>query len=164
MKGGTPDITAFKPRSLSNKSMAGLAGKIRLFNDLRFCFETSIALLSGKVGKKNVISRYLREVEIPRIEKSNFKLDEVKALILNICKEHNALDHELIAIIDKEYETAKLPTASKLRQFFSLKSYCSDFSMEREGDTKPVHSKTGKSQKTPGKVKFQEDATTFSFE
>ncbi|MCU0286725.1 MAG: cobalamin-dependent protein [Acidobacteria bacterium] len=163
-KGGSPDITAFKPRKLSNETVAILGHKIRLFNDLRFCFETSIKLLSEKVSKSPVISDYLREVEIPVTGKSNFELDEIKGILLNICKEHNILDHELLTSIGREFEAAKSPSALKLRQFYSHKSYSKDLLEDGADDKKKACEKPTKNEKTPVKIKFQEDAANFDFE
>lgn len=158
-EGGSPDITAFKPRNLTVKIVNSLSARIRLFNDLMFCFEKSINLLSKKVGKMNLISNYLREVAVSGSEESNFDLDEIKNILLNICKEHLVFEHEqeILTSIEKEYLDAKRPSATKLRQFYSYKSYNEELSGENEKEN--IEDKV-----KPKKIKFQKDETNFNFE
>lgn len=158
-KGGAPDITAFKLRNLSVKSVSNLSARIRLFNDLMVCFEKSISLLSKKVGKMNLISNYLRKVDIPGSEECHFELDEIKNILMNICTEHVGLEneHEILNSIEKEYKDAKRPSAAKLRNFFSYKTYNDELSGENE--------KKNTDDKTKlKKIKFQENETNFDFE
>lgn len=122
-RGSTPDMTSFKPRDLSDSVINSLTGKIRLFNDLLFCFENPVLLLLKKVGRVDIISHYLREVNIPPItRRPYFTIDEIKNILLNISKEHNVLGPELIQSIDREYKKAALSKTFKLRQFYSVKN------------------------------------------
>lgn len=151
--GAAPDITAFKPRGLAGKAVNRLSAGIRLFNDLFFCFEKTIVSMSKKTGKTNMISDYLRETEITMPGKGNFEPGELKKVLLNICKEHNVLDSEVLASIDEEYKGAGSSSTSRLRKFYSFKSG------ENSSDVKNEEYKD-----IPGKIKFQEDETNFDFE
>lgn len=166
-KGAAPDMTVFKPRSMSTGEVNRLTAKVRLFNDLIFCFPESLVRLIKKAGDEALICAYLREVDIPAGStgiSGFFSTVEIKDILSNICREHHVFDSDIAEFIEKEYRQAVHHSTSKLRQFYTYKhddkadKWVGDGGREKE----PVLE-----EKNPckwEKPNFEEDNVNFDFE
>ena len=113
-----PAMTLFSwPCGISEPEAVNLANKVCLFNNL-FYFNQSMRYLVEKVDKTNILSNYLRTIDLSYAEETDLTLDKIKKALLNICGIHLPSDRRIIRLISEEYE--QIASSPNLTSFYTL--------------------------------------------
>jgi hypothetical protein len=122
-----------KPSHMSYPHAVNLANKIVLFKRL-FGFKHSLSEMLKRAEEMKIISNYLRGVDLTRTGPADFEIENIKNILINICRKSvpSLQQERIIRLIHEEY-TRLAPQEHNHRQidFYALRE-----NMKPKGTTK----------------------------
>jgi len=112
-----------KPADITDAEAVNLANKITLFTRLLH-FSHSILRIFKEVKTTNIISDYIRGIDLSNAELGDFDIDRIRNILIGICRQHiPSYSHPaIIHLIDREYKELSFNSGLKNITFFAVEN------------------------------------------
>lgn len=97
------NMTLFKPKDMTGEAMNLLARKIELFKRIFSRFSHSASLILNTVPQRNVITDYLRGIDLSQTPVNRFTPAYIRDILLDICQRYNIRGAVLSHTVRKEF-------------------------------------------------------------
>ncbi|MCP4152955.1 MAG: hypothetical protein GY757_34805 [bacterium] len=122
-----------KPTELADKEAVDLANKIVLFNQLFYYRESILTILTKT--EHNVITRYLKQIDMTRANEKNFCRERIKSILTEIHDREAGEEDQFNLALDGESQRVSRNTAFNTPQYYRVKSGTHVFSRIDEKET-----------------------------